>query len=1151
MPRPYVPLHLHTEYSLLDGATMVKHLVKKAKAENMPAVAITDHGVMYGAVELTKTCHEMGGVKPIIGCEAYIIDGNIEDKSSRQSLYHLTVLAQNKQGYRNLVKLNSRAHLKGYYYKPRINKQMLEEHKEGLIILSGCLGAELCQHLLKNDYDSAKASAAWYKEVLGDNYYIEIQDHGTWEDRKVNRELIKISRELGIKLCATNDSHFTNKHDAMAHDCLLCVQMGKMVTDANRMKFTGWEYIKNGDEMACLFRDHLDSEYIEEALKSTLEIAEKVEPIKLAGDPRLPVFPVPTGHTAESFLDKLVFDGLKDRFQNLDGITQEVEDRARRELKVINDMNFASYFLIVADFIQFARDRGIPVGPGRGSAAGSLIAFALGITNIDPLKYNLLFERFLNPERKSMPDIDTDFCIERRDEIIKYTAEKYGADRVAQIITFNRMTSKAVIKDVARVLEFPFAESTKLAKMVPVVRGKPTPLDEMIEEHPEFKKVYATSDEARQVIDVARKLEGVNKTFGMHAAGVVISDVPLEDFVPVQKNNDGTVIAQYYMEDLAYVGLVKMDFLGLRNLTMIDKAVKIIAKTRGIKIDPDLIPLDDEKVYQTISNGDLAGIFQLETSSGMRQVARDMKPSNMEDISALIALYRPGPLDTGMIDKFINCKHGKANITYLTPHLEPILKDTYGQIVYQEQVMQIAQYLGGYSLGQADLLRRAMGKKKPEEMEKQREIFVSGCANTGVAKNIADQLFDMMVQFAEYCFNKSHSQAYAMLTYQTAYLKTHYPVEYMTALLSSVSGEQDKVQGYIAECQAMNIDILPPDVNVSGKEFTADGGSIRFGLSGVKNVGDAAIEEIVKQRESGGAFKSLRDFVSRIDLRIVNKRTLEALIKCGACLNLNITRKQALENLENMVDAAARRQSEEASGQISLFSLGGATTFNLDQALTGDGSEFSEAELQTMEHELLGFYVTSHPLSRVMHRLRYLTTHGLKDVQEAKDGSSVIIGGLASSVEKKLTKTNKLLCIVHLEDLVSKIEVVVYNDTLEKIEPDVLTAQSLLLIRGKLKKSEDGTSVMASSVRKLSDASLVEITFTQEQSFSDLHRIKDILIAHKGDDPVFLHFPEGKKNQAILVGSQFWVDASSSLEGDLSRNFEQNVKVRVRKVKVH
>ncbi|HMX47351.1 MAG TPA: DNA polymerase III subunit alpha, partial [Candidatus Obscuribacter sp.] len=749
----------------------------------MPAVSITDHGVMYGAIELYNAATQ-AGIKPIIGCEAYIIDGDFTDKTTKQPLYHLTMIARNKEGYKNLVRLNSRAHIQGYYYKPRINKELLAAHSEGLIVLPGCLGAELSQYLLKDNYEKARDAAAWYKDVFKENYYIEIQDHGYPEDRRVNKHLITIARELNIKLCATNDSHFTNKADAKAHDCLLCIQMGKNVTEPNRMKFSGWEYIKNGDEMACLFRDHLDLEYIEESIYSTLEIADKVEPVKLASDPRLPVFEVPQGHTAESFLHHLVMEGLKQKFG---GIDKPVEDRAFRELKVIEDMNFASYFLIVSDFINYAREKGIPVGPGRGSAAGSIVAYALGITNIDPLKYNLLFERFLNPERKSMPDIDTDFCIERRGEVIKYCAEKYGEDRVAQIITFNRMTSKAVIKDVARVLEFPFGEAGKLAKMVPVVRGKPTPLDEMVEDHPEFKKVYQTSDEARQVIDLARKLEGVNKTFGMHAAGVVISDVPLEEIVPVQRNNDGTVICQYYMEDVAYAGLVKMDFLGLRNLTMIDKAVKILKKTRGIEIDVDLIPMDDEKTYQTISNGDLAGIFQLETSSGMKQVARDMRPSNMEDISALIALYRPGPLDTGMIDKFIDCKHGKMKITYLTPLLEGILKDTYGQIVYQEQVMQIAQVLGGYSLGQADLLRRAMGKKKPEEMEKQRELFVGGCAKNAVSKEIADQLFDMMVQFAEYCFNKSHSAAYGVLTYQTAYLKTHYPVEYMTALLSSVT----------------------------------------------------------------------------------------------------------------------------------------------------------------------------------------------------------------------------------------------------------------------------------------------------------------------------------------------------------------------------
>lgn len=1149
-PRPYVPLHLHTEYSLLDGATRIKDLVKKAKAENMPAVAITDHGVMYGAIELTKTCHEMGGVKPIIGYEAYIIDGDITDKSKKVPLHHLTVLAQNRTGYQNLVKLVSRAHLNGYYYKPRINKDMLAELSDGLIVLSGCLGAELCQLLLRDKYDEAKAAASWYKEVLGDNYYLEIQDHGYPEDRKANKYLVQLSKELGIKLCATNDSHFTEKGDAVAHDCLLCIQMGKMVTDANRMKFSGWEYIKNGDEMAYLFRDHLDTEHIDEAITSTLEIADKIETFKLAGKPRLPKVEMPPGFTDASYLNKLVFDGLKEKFGP--ELAPEYEERANTELAVIEQMDFPSYFIIVADFIRFAREKGIPVGPGRGSAAGSLVAYSLGITNIDPIKYNLLFERFLNPERKSMPDIDTDFCIERREEIIKYTSEKYGEEFVAQIITFNRMTSKAVVKDVSRVLEYPFGEANKLAKMIPVLRGKPTPLKDMVAEHPEFKTAYDTNDETRQVVDLAKSLEGINKTFGMHAAGVVISDVPLEDLVPVQRNNDGTKIAQFYMEDLAYVGLVKMDFLGLRNLTMIDKAVKSIAKTRGITIIPDEIPMDDEKVFQVISNGDLSGIFQLETSSGMRQVARDMKPSNMEDISALIALYRPGPLDSGMIDKFIDCKHGRAKITYQTPQLEPILKDTYGQIVYQEQVMQIAQMLGGYSLGQADLLRRAMGKKKPEEMEKHREIFYTGCAENGIAQSIAENLFDTMLQFAEYCFNKSHSQAYAVLTYQTAYLKTHYPVEYMAAVMSSVAGDQDKVQGYIAECQSMNIDILPPDVSVSGADFTPDGNSIRFGLSAVKNVGEAAVKEIVDKREGQGEYKSLLDFVSRIDLRVVNKRALEALIKCGACVNLGVSRKQALANLDSIVERSSRRQSEQAAGQMSLFSFGGDNGggLEIDQTLQGDPGEFSEAEMQIMEHELIGFYVTSHPLQRVANRLKYLTSHSIKELREASDGTTAIIGGLANSVEKKLTKTNKLLAVVHMEDLTSKCEVVMFSDVLDKIDQEMLKKQSLLIIRGKVRKNEDSFSITASAVRRISDASIVDIIISKEPSFSELHRLKDILVTHKGEDPVMLHFRGGSSNKVILVGAQFWVAASTDLMADIKANFSGSLTVTTSRIRI-
>lgn len=1147
-PRPYVPLHLHTEYSLLDGATVIRDLVQKAKSENMPAVAMTDHGVMYGAIELTKACKEIGGIKPIVGMEGYMIDGDIYDRKTKVPIYHITLLARNQVGYKNLIKLCSRAHLDGYYYKPRMNHQLLEDHKEGLIVLSGCLGAELCQHLLQDDYDGAKRIASWYKETFGEHYYIEIQDHGQWEDRKVNIPLVKIARELEIKLVCTNDSHFTCKDDAMAHDAMLCISMGKFVTDTNRMKFTGWEYIKNGDEMCWLFRDHLDDEFIEESILSTVEIADKIEILKLGGDPRLPVFDVPPGHTDHSFLDFLVFEGLKERYGIL---TPEIEKRARVELKVMIDMNFSSYFLIVQDFINWAKQNGIPVGPGRGSAAGSLVAYALGITDIDPLRYNLLFERFLNPERKSMPDIDTDFCIEQRDKVIKYVADKYGQDKVAQIITFNRMTSKAVIKDVSRVLQFPLAESNKLAKMVPVVRGKPTPLEEMVAEHPEFKKAYNSNEETKQVVDLARRLEGVNRTFGMHAAGVVISDVPMNELVPLQRNNDGTVIAQYYMEDLAYVGLVKMDFLGLRNLTMIDRAIKIIKDIHGLEIDPLKIPLDDEATFQTVSNGDLAGIFQLETSAGMKQVARDMKPTNIEDLSAIIALYRPGPLDTGMIDKFIDCKNGKTPITYLTPQLEPILKDTYGQIVYQEQVMQIAQQLGGYSLGQADLLRRAMGKKKPEEMEKQRAIFVEGCVKNTVKESVANQLFDMMVQFAEYCFNKSHSQAYAFLTYQTAYLKTHYPVEYMTALLSSVSGDRDKVQGYIAECQQMGIDILPPDVNVSGRDFTADGNSIRFGMGAVRNCGEAAVDEIVAERERSGKYKSLQDLVSRIDLKTVGKKALESLIKCGACMNLGVSRKQALENLESLVDSANRRQSQQASGQISLFSMAGAEALaETVQQLKGDTAEYAENQLQLFEHDLLGFYVTSHPLKRVANRLRWLTTHSARDLPESPDQSSVIIGGLAVAVEKKLTKTNKLLAIIHMEDLSGKVEAVAFGDVLEQIDSSILVPQSLLLVKGKLRKDEERTSVSVNTVRRISDANLVNIFFTQDQSFTDLHKLKSILSLHKGDDPVLLHFPQGKRSQAILVGCQFWVHASEALAIDIQKNFVNSAKVLVNKVAV-
>ncbi len=1149
-PRPYVPLHLHTEYSLLDGATQIYDLVKKAKDENMPSVAITDHGVMYGAIELSRVCHELGGVKPIIGIEAYIIDGDIEEKKTREDIFHLTLLAQNSEGYRNLLFLNSRAHLAGYYYKPRINKEILTAHKNGIIVLSGCLGSQLAQNLLKNNYAEAFKVALWYKENFGSNYFLEIQDHGMIEDRIVNKQIVQIGKELDIEIVATNDSHFTNHDDAVAHDCLLSIQMGKLVTDCKRMKFTGSEFIKNGSQMSMLFKDHLDSEIIDQSIKNTLVIADRIDSIKIFQDnPRLPIFEVPHGHTSESYLNHKVFDGARYRFG--DQLNRSVIERAEAELKVIEDMNFASYFLIVADFIEFAKSQKIPVGPGRGSAAGSLVAYCLGITDIDPLRYNLLFERFLNPERRSMPDIDTDFCIERRDEVLKYVTQKYGKDKVAQIITFNRMTSKAVIKDVSRVLEYPLAEANKLAKLVPVVRGKPTPLYEMVASHPEFKSIYDNSPEAKQVITIAQKLEGINKTYGVHAAGVVISDVPLHELVPLQKNNDGQVITQYNMDDLAKVGLVKMDFLGLRNLTMIDKAIKIIKLTRDIDIDLANIPIDDEKVYQTISNGDLQGIFQLETSQGMRQVARDMKPSNIEDISALIALYRPGPLDSGMIDKFIACKHGKSAITYQTPLLESILKDTYGQIVYQEQVMQIAQKLANYSLGQADLLRRAMGKKKPEEMEKQRELFNSGCLSNGISLNIANQLFDMMVQFAEYCFNKSHSQAYALVTYQTAYLKSHYPIEYMTALLSSVAGDQDKVQIYIAECQKMDIAVLPPCVNSSGLEFTSHGNAIRFGLSAIKNVGEGAIEEIIYKREKSGKYTSLNDFLNKIDLKLMNKRTLESLIKAGACQSLGLTRKQALLNLEPLMDASLRFQNTMASGQLSFFTLINEASIANEEKMMGDNSEFLESQIQEMEKELLGFYITSHPLARVINRLKWLTTHSLNEVNHLKEGSNVIVGGLVSEMAKKITKQNKVLGILKLEDLEGKVDVVIYNDLFETLDPQILASSKILLINGKVKKNDENISIIAQTVRLINEASLVNIYLTQNQTYSDLHKIKDILNKFKGQDPVLIHFSSSNSAflaKTIVVGSQFWVDASDTFNGFIKSALASEVKVRVEKV---
>ena len=785
----FVGLHIHSDYSLLDGASQLPDLVERALELEMPAIALTDHGVMYGAIELIKVCRGRN-IKPIIGNEMYVINGDIE-KKGRYRKYHQVVLAKNNQGYKNLVKLTTISNLKGIqgkgiFARPCINKELLKEYRKGLIVTSACLGGEVPQAILKGDPQLAREVAQWYKDVFGDDYYLEIQDHGSIEDRIVNVEIVKISRELGIKIVATNDSHFISCYDVEAHDALLCIQTGKLIEEDKRMRYSGTEYLKSAPEMARLFRDHLPDDVIQEAIANTVEVADKIKPYDIMGEPRIPDYPVPSGHTADTYLEEISWKGLLERLRcrSRSEIDPVYKERLEYELKMMQQMGFSTYFLVVWDYIKYARDQSIPVGPGRGSAAGSLVAYALKITNIDPVHHGLLFERFLNPERKSMPDIDTDFCIERRDEVIDYVTRKYGKDRVAQIITFNRLTSKAVLKDVARVLNIPYKQSDQMAKLIPVVRGKPTKLSVMISEKtpaPEFREAYKNDPQVQHWVNMAMRIEGTNKTFGVHAAGVVISAEPLDEIVPLQVNNDGSVITQYFMEDLESLGLLKMDFLGLKNLTTIQKTADLIKKNQNISLDLDQLPLDERKAfhilekgelnkvpkdikntYKILEQGDLEGIFQLE-SSGMRQVVRGLKPSSIEDISSILALYRPGPLDAGLIDKFIERKHDVKKIQFDHRLLEPILKETYGILVYQEQIMKMAQDLAGYSLGQADLLRRAMGKKKVSEMQKHREAFIDGSAKNGVPKPVAEHLFEQMIQFAEYC-----------LSYETEILTVEY-----------------------------------------------------------------------------------------------------------------------------------------------------------------------------------------------------------------------------------------------------------------------------------------------------------------------------------------------------------------------------------------
>ena len=1135
--RAYVPLHLHTEYSLLDGATRIKDVLKHAKENNMPAAAITDHGVMYGAIEFYKTAKEEG-IKPIIGCEVYMIEGDINDKSKKVSNNHLVLLAKDKKGYQNLVKIVSIAHIDGFYYKPRINHEILEKHREGLIALSACLGGEIPRALLNDDYEKAKEKTLYFKNLFGKDFYLELQDHGIEGQKKINPGLIKLAKEMEVELVITNDSHYTKKEDAVCHDILLCMQTGKTRNDPSRMKFANNEfYIKNAEELRFAF-DWMEEETFNRAVDNTVKISEKCNLILDMGKSILPNYPIPKNHTVESYLDKVVRENISNRY---DEITQKIEDRVKFELKIIEEMGFAAYFLIVWDFIKYARDNEVPVGPGRGSAAGSIIAYILGITEIDPIRHNLLFERFLNPERISMPDVDIDFCIDKREKVINYVTETYGKDKVCQIITFGTLAARAAMKSVARVLDIPYSESDKYAKMIPALPK--TKIDDALQAGMDLKKLYDSNLQVKELVDLAKSVEGMKYNVGTHAAGVIISRDPLSEIVPVQYSKEKSVITSYPMGDIEKLGLLKMDFLGLRNLTIIDKTVKSIKNRHGVQIDIDKISLDDKKVYEMLSKGDTDGVFQLE-SSGMKTLVKDLKPSVFEDLGALVALFRPGPLNSGMVGDFVQRKHGRAKVEYKDARLEPILNDTYGTIVYQEQIMQIAQSLAGYTLGQADILRRAMGKKKSDEMDKQREIFVSGAVKNKVDQKVAETLFDTMTEFAAYCFNRSHSAAYAFLAYQTAYLKAHYPVEYMSALLSSVSSNQDKIQQYIVECQKMGMEVLPPDINKSGSDFTPDENNIRFGLASVKNVGEGVVEQVVKGREDE-EYKSFYDFCTKVELKQFNKRTLESLIKAGAFVTIEKSRKQLLENFDSALNTAIRENEAKSSGQMNLFAMmagGNAPVF----VLSGSSEEeFPDSEIQGFEKDLLGFYVTSHPLSGIKDQLPFLTTHNVSELAEIREGALVTICGLISSVRLITTKSGKMLKVGTIEDLTGSVEFVAYSEILNKFG-EFLEPESKVIIGGKLQHRGDeeiSVNVMINNVSKVENCNIVNINMGENMKFEEIIALKDLLIEHKGTDPVVFKIGNNGSSVKILVSSSYWVQATNDLQNIIKNHFKSEVEI--------
>lgn len=1139
----FTHLHVHTEYSLLDGASKIPELVHQAKELGMDSIAITDHGVMYGVIDFYRAAKKEG-IKPIIGCEVYVAPGSRFDKEAGKNenrYYHLVLLAENDTGYHNLMKIVSRGFTEGYYYKPRVDREVLQEFHEGIIALSACLAGEVATYLRQGFYEEAKKAALEHVEIFGENnYFLELQDHGIDDQQTVNQGLLRMSQETGIPLVATNDIHYVKKEDAEAHDILLCIQTGKKVADEDRMRYEGGQYyLKSPEEMEALFP------YAKQALENTGKIAKRCNVEIVFGEQKVPKYEVPEGFTSYSYLKALCQEGLERRY---DPVTPQLQERLDYELSTIETMGYVDYFLIVWDFIKYAKDHGIAVGPGRGSAAGSIVSYCLEITNIDPIRFNLLFERFLNPERVTMPDIDVDFCYERRQEVIDYVVRKYGKEKVVQIVTFGTMAARMVIRDVGRVLDMPYAAVDRIAKMIPMGQNGHNPtIKEALTISSDLKKAYDEEEDVRYLLDMSQRLEGLPRHASMHAAGVVIGQKAIDEFVPLSRGSEDAITTQFTMTTIEELGLLKMDFLGLRTLTVIQDAVRNIKQSKGIDIDIDHLNMEDPEVYDLLCTGQTDGIFQLE-SNGMKSFMKELKPRNIEDIIAGISLYRPGPMD--FIPLYIKGKEHPETITYDCPQLEKILSPTYGCIVYQEQVMQIVMELAGYTLGRSDLVRRAMSKKKGDVMQRERQNFVygneeehvPGCINRGIDEKTANKIFDEMIDFAKYAFNKSHAAAYAVVAYQTAYLKCHYPAEFMAALITSVLDRTDKVSEYIAHCRKLDIPILPPDINEGYSQFSVSGNAIRYGLSALKSVGRPVIDAIVAEREAHGRYRDLKDFISRLSNKEVNKRTIESFIKSGALDSFPANRRQMMMIYVQLIDQVNQEKKSAMTGQMSLMDLLGEEEKKAFDIKYPDVAEYEKEEKLSFEKEVLGIYVSGHPLEdyqNLMDTNINATTHDfIADAETgetvAKDQIYYTIGGMIAAKTVKMTKSNQNMAFITLEDLLGSLEVVVFPKKYEQYR-SILEPDSKILVYGRASISEDeGKLLLERAVSFDEIPKHVYVQCLNKEAYAQQENaIYDIIDKYPGSSPVTVCLKE--EHQSKDLGRQFYLKAGEEAIGELKQ----------------